>query len=346
MATLFDPLTIGNVTFPARAAMSPMLMYMAGEDGLATEQHLVHYGARILGGIGTVLTEVVAVSPEGRISTSDLGLWNDSQIEGLRRITDFAHANGAVIGVQLAHAGRKSTSQERGLAPTAAAYGDLPVPRALEALELAAIVDDYRSATRRAVAAGFDFVELHAAHGYLLHSFLSPISNLRTDGFGGDHSRRGRLVAEVVDAIRAELPAGAPLLVRITATDARDGGITIDDAELTARELVERGVDLFDVSTGNVLPGYAPHVFPGYQAHYATELRQRTGARVASVGSISTAELADQLVSSGAVDMVFIGRALLRDPFWMMRAAQSAGVDFPLPIPTYARATGPYERGF
>lgn len=346
MSALFEPLTIRGMTVPNRVVMSPMLMYMAGPDGKATDLHLVHYGARILGGVGMVMTEVIAVSPDGRISQSDLGLWEDDQIAGLQRIADFAHAHGSMAGVQLAHAGRKSTAQERVVAPSELRYGEFAVPHALEQSEIAGIVEDYRAAAERAVSAGFDCIELHVAHGYLLHEFLSPIANTRDDDYGGTIANRARIVFEVAAAIRDAIPASMPLLVRLSAEDVVDGGLTEEEATWVAAQLVEAGVDLFDVSTGNITPGYTASVYPGYQADHARRLKAALGVPTATVGSVSSPELADYLVSSGAIDLVFVGRALLRDPHWTLHAARQAGVELPLAIPTYARATGPYERGF
>ncbi|GAA2026809.1 NADH:flavin oxidoreductase/NADH oxidase [Agromyces tropicus] len=346
MSVLFEPLTIRGMTVPNRVVMSPMLMYMAGPDGTATDLHLVHYGARILGGVGMVMTEVIAVSPDGRISTSDLGLWEDGQIAGIARIAEFAHAHGAKAGVQLAHAGRKSTAQERIVAPSALPYSDFSVPHALEPDEIARIVEDYRAAAERAVRAGFDCLELHVAHGYLLHEFLSPIANTREDDYGGSIANRARIVFEVVAAIRDAIPESVPLFVRLSAEDVVPGGLTEEEATWVASRLVDAGVDLFDISTGNITPGYAGTVYPAYQADHARRLKDALGVATATVGSVSSPELADYLVSSGAVDLVFVGRALLRDPHWTLHAAKQAGIDLPLAIPTYARATGPYERGF
>ncbi len=342
---LFSPLTIRGMTAKNRIAMSPMLMYMAGEDGRVTDLHLAHYGARMIGGVGLVVTEVVAVAPEGRISTRDLGLWDDSQVDGMRRLAALAAATGTRFGVQLAHAGRKSTAQDRGYAPSPIAYGDFAVPAELSRAEILALVEAYRAAARRAVEAGADLLELHAGHGYLLHTFLSPRSNRRGDEFGGDLAGRMRLLLEIVAAVREELGPDRPLFVRFPASDVLEGGISAEDGREIAATLVEAGVDLLDVSTGNLEPGYGGRVYPGYQAPYAASLRE-LGSRIAVFGSITSPDLAEYLVSSGTADIVLLGRELLRDPFWAMHAAQAAGIDADLPIPTYARASGPYERGF
>ncbi|MFE5838801.1 NADH:flavin oxidoreductase/NADH oxidase [Arthrobacter sp. NPDC056493] len=346
MSTLFEPLTVRGMTVSNRIAMSPMLMYMAAEDGVARDLHLVHYGARILGGVGLVMTEVTAVLPEGRISTSDLGLWSDEHIPGLARIVDFAHEHGAKMGLQVAHAGRKSKAQEQGVAPSAIAYEGLPVPRELTAPEIDDVVGAYAEAARRAVAAGFDCLELHVAHGYLLHEFLSPIANARTDEYGGSLENRSRIVLRIASEIRRIVPDSMPIFVRLSAEDVVDGGLSLKESSWLASQLMAEGVDLFDVSTGNIVPGYEAPVYPGYQANYALDLKKELGVMTAAMGSISSPELAEYLVSSGAADLVFVGRALLRDPHWALGAARLAGADPHLAIPTYARATGPYERGF
>lgn len=322
-----------------------MLMYMAGDDGVAGDRHLVHYGARILGGVGLVMTEVMAVAPEGRISESDLGLWDDAHVAGLQRITEFAHQHGAVMGAQLAHAGRKATVSDA-VAPSPIAYGDFELPRELQIEEIDGIVEAYGAAAKRAVESGFDCVELHAAHGYLLHEFLSPVSNVRTDEYGGGFENRCRLLRRVVAEVRRVIPDDMPCFVRFSATDGVRGGSEVDESLRLAAGLANEGVDLFDVSAGNVAPGYAGEVYPGYQADYARELKHELGVLTGTVGSVASPDLADYLVSSGAADLVFVGRALLRNPNWALDAARGAEVDLDLAIPTYARATGPYARGF
>lgn len=344
-SVLFSPLTLRGMTAKNRIAMSPMLMYMAGEDGLVSDLHLAHYGSRMIGGVGLVITEVVAVTPEGRISNRDLGLWDDSQVEGIARLAALAASTNTRFGVQLAHAGRKSTSQATGVAPSPLAYGDFAVPRVLDEEEITAVVEHYRHAARRAVAAGVDFIELHASHGYLLHTFLSPRSNQRTDAYGGSPEYRMRLLLEVVAAVRGELGPDRPLFVRFPASDVLVDGIDRQEGRAIAEALIDAEVDLLDVSTGNLEPGYGGQVYPGYQAPYASDLRE-LGAPLAVFGSITSPDLAEYLVTTGVVDLVLLGRALLRDPFWAMHAAQAIGAEENLPIPTYARATGPYERGF
>lgn len=326
--------------------MSPMLMYMAGDNGLITDRHFVHYGSRMLGGVGLIMTEVVAVEPRGRISRQDLGLWQDDQIEGMCRLTGFAKDCGTKIGVQLAHAGRKSGSQIPPVGPSPLAYGEFPIPLELSADELSDIVVAYRNAARRADMAGFDCLEIHAGHGYLLHEFLSPITNHRTDEYGGSPDARAKLVLDVVAAVREAWPPEKPLIVRVSAEDCVDGGITLEETDDLVKQLTTLGVDMIDASSGNIIPGYAGSIFPGYQARYSQRIRQNCGIPTAAVGSISTPEVADLILSTQSADLVFVGRALLRDPFWVLNAAKAAEVELDLPIPTYSRATGPYMRGF
>lgn len=347
ISPLFSPFTLRGMSLKNRIILSPMLMYMAGEDGRVNDRHFVHYGARALGGTGFVMTEVVAVTPRGRISPCDLGLWQDEQTEGLRRLATFAHECGARFGIQLAHAGRKARLEQRPQAPSAIAYAaDHVLPEAMREAELASLRDDYVSAARRAAAAGVDVVEIHAAHGYLLHSFLCPLSNTRTDDYGGSREKRARFVLEVVEAVRAAWPAERPLAVRMTAVDHHDGGVSETDGLWFAEQLAARGVDLLDVTTGNLVPGHAADVYPGYQVRYAERVRQTTGVAVASVGSLASADLMEEIIGAGRVDLVCVGRELIRNPNWPIECARRAGIDIELPIGTYARASGPYERGF
>ncbi|MCB1748294.1 MAG: NADH:flavin oxidoreductase/NADH oxidase [Gammaproteobacteria bacterium] len=344
---LFTPLTLRGLTLANRIAMSPMLMYMAEDDGCVTDRHFVHYGARALGGCGLVMSEVVAVEAAGRISHHDLGLWHDDQVAGLRRVVDFVHDCGGAFGVQLAHAGRKAKLRSQPLAPSALPYADdFATPAALRSEDIERLRAGYRAAARRALAAGVDLLEIHAAHGYLLHSFLAPLSNRRDDAWGGSLEGRARLVLEVVAAVREVWPAERPLAVRLTALDFVDGGVTIDEGLWLAARLVEAGVDLLDVTTGNLVPGHAAPVYPGYQVQYAERVRAATGCAVATVGSLASADLMEEILGAGRVDLVCVGRELIRNPNWPIECARRAGVDIALAIPTYARATGPYERGF
>jgi 2,4-dienoyl-CoA reductase-like NADH-dependent reductase (Old Yellow Enzyme family) len=335
--------------------MSPMCTYSA-DGGFANDWHLVHLGARAAGGVGLVVTEATAVEARGRISPHDLGLWRDDQVDGLRRITDFVHGQGAAAAVQLAHAGRKASTHRpwapvRGavadadggwpvVGPTAAPFGPtLRTPRALGADELPGIAASFAAAAERAEAAGFDAVELHAAHGYLLHAFLSPLVNDREDGYGGDFDGRSRLLREVAAAVRAVWPEGKPLLVRISASDWVEGGWSVDDSVRLAAVLAGLGVDLIDCSSGGAVPGVAIPAEPAYQVAFAERIRRQAGLATGAVGRIVDPAEADALVREGRADLVLLGRALLRDPQWAVHAAAALGVSAPWAVP-YGWAVG------
>lgn len=341
---LFSPLTLRSVTLRNRIALSPMCQYSARE-GHATDWHLVHLGARAAGGAGLVFTEACAVTPEGRISPADLGLWEDAHIAGLARLTAFVRAQGAVPGIQLAHAGRKASTDVpwQGGRPLSPAQGGwrvvgptdepfdngYPTPVALTDGELAAIVEAFAAAARRAQAAGFAVVEIHAAHGYLLHSFLSPLVNRRTDRWGGDVSGRVRLLEEVVRAVRGQWPAELPLFVRLSASDWVEGGWGIDDTVELAGRLARLGVDVVDCSSGGARPGVAIPAAPGYQVPFAERVRREAGVASAAVGLITEPAQAEAIVSEGRADLVLLGRQLLREPMWPLRAAHELGVEGP-----------------
>lgn len=346
-STVFSPFTLRGMTVKNRIVMSPMLMYRGQNDGMINEYIYAHYAARALGGAGMIGTEVIAVEARGRISANDLGLWNDAQVEGLKRITDFVHTCDTRIYAQLAHAGRKSHITETAVAPSSVPYDDtLGSADALSVEDIKGIIESYKAAAKRALAAGFDAIQVHAANGYLIHNFLAPVSNTRTDAYGGSLENRMRFALEVVEAVRSVMPEDMPLLYRIVGQDFGTDGVTIEDAVTLSKALKARGVDLIDVTTGNILPGYEGEVYPGYQTPYATRIKQEADIPVGATGSIASVDLADFLLSSGQTDLVMMGRALLRDPFWPIRAAKEAGVEVDFPIPTYARATGPYDRGF
>ncbi|MBB2922369.1 NADH:flavin oxidoreductase/NADH oxidase [Cellulomonas cellasea] len=355
MTLLFEPLTLRGTTFPNRAWLAPMCQYSA-TDGLPDDWHLVHLGARAAGGFGLVIAEATAVVPEGRISPQDTGLWNDAQVAAWSRITDFVRARGSYSGVQLAHAGRKASTYSpfatgRGtvpaseggwtsVGPSAVAYPGLEAPAELTDAQVEAVPGQFAAAARRALAAGFDVVELHAAHGYLLHEFLSPLSNTRTDEYGGSLENRARLLVETTDAVRAVWPDDKPLLVRFSATDWAEGGLTVEEVGLVAKELAGHGVDLVDVSTGGNVPAPIP-VGPGYQVPAARAVREASGVPVAAVGLITTAHQAEQVLVDGAADAVLLGRVALRDASWPLRAAHELGVDATALTPAqYGRAWG------
>lgn len=349
---LFSPLTLRAVTLRNRIAVSPMCQYSA-RSGYAEEWHLVHYGSRAVGGAGLVVVEATAVRPEGRITPDDLGLWDDDHIPALRRIAAFIEANGCVAGIQLAHAGRKGSvasewkggrylsAQDGGwrtVAPSAIPFSDrMPAPKALTPQETRLVAHDFASAARRAVEAGFRFIEIHAAHGYLLHEFLSPLSNGRTDAYGGSFENRTRLVRETVDAVRETIPDSLPVSVRISATDWAEGGWEIDQSVELAGLLKQHGVDLIDVSGGGLVPNAEIPVEPGYQVPFAARIRKEAGIKTGAVGRITDACQAENILEAGDADLILIGRASLRDPYFPLHAATELYEDMKWPAP-YARA--------
>jgi 2,4-dienoyl-CoA reductase-like NADH-dependent reductase (Old Yellow Enzyme family) len=341
VSRLFEPLTLRGTTIRNRAWVSPMCQY-SSHEGRPTDWHLVHLGALARGGAGLVMTEATAVTAEGRISPQDAGIWTDQQADDYRRITDFVHGQGATTGIQLAHAGRKAstrapwlgrgylTADEGGwqtVGASAIGYADWPAPRELSADELTELPGAWADAARRALAAGFDVAELHAAHGYLLHQFLSPLTNRRTDAWGGDLAGRSRLLLDVVDAVRAVWPDGQPLFVRISATDWVPGGLDLDETSEVARLLASHGVDLVDVSSGGNSPDQQVGTGPGYQVPFATRIKEASGLPVAAVGEITDPQQAEKIVSAGDADALFLARELLRDPSWPQRAACELGAD-------------------
>ncbi len=342
MPSLFDPLALRGVTLKNRIAVSPMCQYSAS-DGFATDWHLVHLGSRAVGGAGLVMAEATAVSAEGRISPEDLGLWKDDQIPGLARICEFVTGQGAVPGIQLAHAGRKGSTRrpwesEAGLVPeaeggwepvapsTGAFVPGYPEPRELDQAGIDGVVASFAACARRATTAGFRVFEIHAAHGYLLNQFLSPASNRRTDGYGGDFEGRIRLVREIVAAVRGIVPDAAPVWVRLSATDWSPEGWTLEDSVELARRLGREGVDLIDCSSGGNVPGVKIPVGPGYQTAFAERIRREAGVLTGTVGMITEPAQADHIIRTGQADVVLLARELLRDPYWPLRAARSLGV--------------------
>ena len=334
---LFSPFSVRGVTLRNRVVVSPMCQY-SSVDGHANDWHLVHLGAFAVGGAGLVLTEAAAVTPEGRISPHDLGIWDDAHIPALRRINDFLHAHGAASGVQLAHAGRKASTHrpwEGGgrvapddggwddvVAPSAIPFADnYPMPHALTREGIRRVIDAFRDAARRALQAGFQVVELHAAHGYLLHEFLSPLANQRDDEYGGSFENRARLTHEVVAAVREVWPAELPLFVRLSSTDWVPNGWDADDTVQLARELAASGVDLIDCSSGGLSAAQKIPVGPGYQVPFARRVRHEAGIATGAVGLITTPQQAQQVVESGDADLVLMARELLRHPRWPLQAA-------------------------
>lgn len=343
---LFEPLTLGDVTLRNRIAISPMCEYSA-VDGVPNDWHLVHLGSRAVGGAGLVFTEATAVSPEGRISPADTGLWNEAQQAAWARIAAFITDQGAVPGIQLAHAGRKASTDVawQGGKPLDSAHGGwTPVgpsaipfadgyatPMALDAAGIRKVVDDFVAATVRSRDAGFRVIELHAAHGYLLHAFLSPLSNQRDDAYGGSLANRARLLREIVRAVRVEWPAPKPLFVRVSATDWVDGGWDIEACVTLSRWLKEDGVDLIDCSSGGNVPHADIPVAPGYQVPFASRICREAGVATGAVGLITTAEQANAILIDGDADLILIARESLRDPYFPRRAAKALGVDIEVP---------------
>jgi len=355
---LFSPFQLRSVVFPNRIGVSPMCQYSA-EDGFSTDWHLVHLGARAQGGAGMVTLEASAVTAEGRISPGDLGIYKDEHIPGLQRIAAFIHSQGVRAGIQLAHAGRKGSMSvpfagERLLspaeggwvpvAPSAVAFSPTyAVPHVLDLAGIQATVEAFRLAALRALTAGFDFVEIHSAHGYLLHEFLSPLSNQRTDAYGGSFENRTRLLLEVVDAVRAAWPAHLPLFVRISSTDwaetlpASEPGWTIDDSVRLAPLLRDHGVDLIDCSSGGNIPNAKIPVGPGYQVRFAERIRREGGIPTAAVGMITDPAQANEIIAAGHADLVFLAREMLRDPYWPVHAADALAEPATWPV-QYLRA--------
>lgn len=336
MSLLFSPLTIKNTTLKNRIVVSPMCQYSA-EDGFANDWHLVHLGSRAVGGAGLIIQEATAVSPEGRISAADLGIWSDAHIPALKRITDFIHQNGSVAGVQLAHAGRKAsfdapwkgsgqvTAAAGGwetVAPSAIAFDEkYEKPNEITAEGIEKVKADFGAAASRCITAGYKIIEIHGAHGYLFHQFLSPLSNLRTDEYGGSFENRIRLLLEVVEEIQKVWPAENLLFVRISATDWAEGGWSLEESVKLSAILKEKGADLIDCSSGgNVVYQKIP-LSPGYQVQFAEAVKKETGVLTGAVGLITEATQAEEILQEGKADLIFVARELLRDPYFPIHAA-------------------------
>jgi 2,4-dienoyl-CoA reductase-like NADH-dependent reductase (Old Yellow Enzyme family) len=351
---LFSPFPIRALTLRNRIVVSPMCQY-SSVDGFATDWHLVHLGSRAVGGAAVVIAEATAISPEGRISPYDLGIWKDEHIEVLARITRFIAEQGAVAGIQLAHAGRKASvdvpwrgdrvlgESEGGwrpiYGPSAVAFSpSTPVPVEMSRDDIERTIGDFRRAAERALAAGFQIVELHGAHGYLLHEFLSPLSNKRTDEYGGSFENRIRFTLATVDAVRDVWPDELPLLVRLSATDWTEGGWDVEQSVELSRMLRTRGVDLVDTSSGGNVSGAKIPVGPGYQVEFAERIRRDAGIPTGAVGMITDPHQADEIIRSGKADIVILARELLRDPYWPLRAARVLGVKVKWPS-QYERAS-------
>jgi 2,4-dienoyl-CoA reductase-like NADH-dependent reductase (Old Yellow Enzyme family) len=345
---LLSPLTIRDVTFRNRIVMSPMCQYCARE-GFANEWHFVHLGSRAAGGVALVMVEATAVTAEGRITAGDLGIWQDEHIEALARIAGFVHSQGAVAGIQLAHAGRKAScdlpwkggaglkTPEQGgwpvVAPSPVPFAETsPVPVPLNEAGIEGVITAFEAGARRALTAGFKLIEIHAAHGYLLHEFLSPISNYRNDQYGGSLENRMRLLLRVAERLRGVIPEELPLFVRISATDWVEGGWDIEQSVELARQLKSLGVDLIDVSSGGMVPYARIPMAKGYQVPFARRIREGADIRTGAVGLITDPYHADEIVTGGDANMVFIAREMLREPYWALKAQQALGEEPAWPL--------------
>ena len=351
--SLFEKVTYAGVTLRNRIAVSPMCQY-SSSDGHPTSWHLVHLGSRAVGGAGLVIVEASGVEARGRISPGDSGIWSDAHVESFAPIARFLKENGAAAGMQLAHAGRKASTArpweggkevkpENGgwspvIAPSALAFDDgYPLPAAMTITDIDTVVTAFGAAAKRAVAAGFEVLEIHGAHGYLIHEFLSPLSNKRTDEYGGSFDNRIRFARRVVAAVKANIPADVALFLRISATDWAEGGWDLEQSVALVEALKKEGIDLVDVSSGGNFAQAKIPVGPGYQTSFAADIRRRTGVPTGAVGMITSPEQADAIVRSGQADLVLLARELLRDPYWPRRAAQALGVKIEGPV-QYGRA--------
>ncbi len=352
MSHLFAPLALRELTFRNRIWVSPMCQY-SSVDGMPSMWHTVHLGSRAVGGAGLVMVEATAVSAEGRISPADSGIWSGAHVEAFKPITAFIKQMGAVPAIQLAHAGRKAATDLpwRGGKPLAAAQGGWPIvgasaipfdkeyqtPRQMTIDDIQRLTEQFAEGARRALATGFEVVEIHNAHGYLLHTFLSPLSNERTDGFGGSLENRMRLPLQIAQTVRENWPAKWPVFVRISAIDWAEGGWDIEQSVIFSRALKNLGIDLIDCSSGGTVPHAKVQIGPGYQVPFAARIRQDAGIATAAVGLITTPQQAEEILTTGKADAVFLARALLRDPYWPLHAAKTLGVDIPWPM-QYGRA--------
>ena len=342
MPHLFSPIKIKDIEFKNRIVVSPMCEY-SSEDGFANDWHLVHLGSRAIGGAALVIAEATAVSPEGRITPNDLGIWKDEHIDFLKRITDFIHAHDSIAGIQLAHAGRKASHAQpwkggglllpetggwKTVAPSPIPFSaDYDTPVEMNKAAIEKVISDFAEATKRAVKAGFKVVEIHGGHGYLINEFLSPISNRRTDEYGGSLDNRLRFLLEVTAAVQANWPNECPLFLRISASDWVEGGWTIDDSIKLAQVMKMKGVDLIDCSSGGLASNAVIDARPNYQVPFADAVKNKGGILSGAVGIIIEPNQANEIITSGKADMVFLAREFLRDPYFPLRAAYELGVD-------------------
>ena len=347
MRMLFEPIEIGGIKIKNRIMMAPMCMYSA-VDGVIGAFHTAHLGARAVGGVGLIMVEATGVSPEGRISPYDAGIWNEKQVEAFKPVVEFCKSCGSVMGIQLAHAGRKASTNAPWLgenplkpgeggwqvvAPSPVPFDEgYPVPKEMDVNDIKKVINDFANGAKNADKAGFDVLEIHAAHGYLINEFLSPISNKRTDKYGGSLENRARLLLEIISAIKSEgRLKNKPVLVRISAVDWVEGGFDIESSIALAKMLKKAGVSLIDCSSGGTSPKAKMNIYFGYQLGFAKEIREKAGIAVSGVGLITKPEFADFILSSGTADMVALGRELLRNPYWPLTAARKLGVDIEWP---------------
>ena len=347
MRMLFEPIEIGGIKIKNRIMMAPMCMYSA-VDGVIGAFHTAHLGARAVGGVGLIMVEATGVSPEGRISPYDAGIWNEKQVEAFKPVVEFCKSCGSVMGIQLAHAGRKASTNAPWLgenplkpgeggwqvvAPSPVPFDEgYPVPKEMDANDIKKVINDFANGAKNADKAGFDVLEIHAAHGYLINEFLSPISNKRTDKYGGSLENRARLLLEIISAIKSESRLkNKPVLVRISAVDWVEGGFDIESSIALAKMLKKAGVSLIDCSSGGTSPKAKMNIYFGYQLGFAKEIREKAGIAVSGVGLITKPEFADFILSSGTADMVALGRELLRNPYWPLEAAHKLGADIEWP---------------
>jgi 2,4-dienoyl-CoA reductase-like NADH-dependent reductase (Old Yellow Enzyme family) len=353
MSKLFSPLSIKSITLKNRIVVSPMCQY-SSIDGFANDWHLVHLGSRAVGGAALIIQEATAVSPEGRITPDDLGIWKDEHMGNLKNIASFVHAQGSLFGIQLAHAGRKAShaSPWRGgkllsiheggwqnVAPSEIPFAEgTTAPHALTENDIRKVIEDFKLGAARALNVGYDVVEIHAAHGYLIHEFLSPLSNQRTDNYGGTFENRIRLLLQIVENVRYVWPEDKPLFVRISASDWADGGWTIDESVALSKILKDKGVDVIDTSSGGAVRHQKISLGPGYQVPFSERIRKESGILTGAVGLIDNAEQAEEILTSGKADLILIAREFLRDPYFPLHAAKQLGEDIKWPV-QYERAT-------
>lgn len=338
MANIFSEYNIGNLKLKNRIVMPPMCMYVAPETGMVTDWHIIHYATRAVGGAGLIIVEATGIAPEGRLTSNDLGIWEDAHIPGLALIVKAVHENGAKIGIQINHGGRKCEAAGMDIeAPSAIPYDEKSkIPREMTKEDIAETVNEFKNAAIRADKAGFDMIQIHAAHGYLLSEFLSPLTNQRQDEYGGSYENRVRFLGEVLDAVRAVWPQEKPIEVRVSAEDYGEGGNQPADLAAMLNLIKDKGIDSVNVSTGGVIP-VMPKAFPGYQLPHAEMIKRLTGLPVAAGGLLSDPTEVNTVIEQGKADQVYLGRELLRNPYWALHASRTLNVDLEWPEP-YKRA--------